>query len=242
MTARIDDGFRDHPKFIDATCAAIGLWIGAIAYCCKHATDGVLPKAALPRLAPRETPKQRDAMVEELLDSGAWEQHSERTYYIHDFLDWNDSREDVRRRREAGRRGAMSRWDGDRYADRNANRNADRIANGTGPPTGPPSAPTYANGNAEPNANSNAKPIAVANALRSGSDPIRSDPNRSDPIRSRATHSEPHPAGPPDPAAAQPQPDDSSNRGESQSQSRTTAAAALEVVAAVGNGPRKRRP
>lgn len=162
--ARIDDGFRDHPRFLDMSSAAVGLWASSLAYCNKHSTDGHVPVRALAKLAPIETPKARAAMVAELLGRGAWEPAQDGGYLVHDFLDWNDSKAEVQKRREAGRRGAAARWGPD------AHRNADRIADGT------------AGASATRSADRNAGTIASRNAFRSD----RSDRSNPDPERVRA--------------------------------------------------------
>lgn len=41
---KVDDGFYDHPKFLDVPNAAIGLWAKAGAWCVKHDTNGYISK------------------------------------------------------------------------------------------------------------------------------------------------------------------------------------------------------
>jgi len=113
--ARLEDSFRDHPRFLEMSCGAVGLWASALAYCNKHLTNGRIPAAALVKLAPIETPRQRVALVKELLDKGAFEQREPTAYQVHDYLDWNDSKEKIlakreadRARKEAAREAAMS--------------------------------------------------------------------------------------------------------------------------------------
>jgi len=101
--ARLEDSFRDHPRFIDMSCAAVGLWASSIAYCNKHLTDGRVPATALARLAPRETPKQRATIVGELVTAGAWHQNDDGSYQVHDYLDWNDPKARILAKREADR-------------------------------------------------------------------------------------------------------------------------------------------
>lgn len=127
---RIDDGFRDHPKFLDLSLAAVGLWASALAYCNKHNTDGRVPRAAIPRLGMRILPngvptKEKtswvEAVVAELVGAGLWELLGDGSIAIHDFLDWNPSKEQVMSKRAevsakrsaAGKVGASRRWQSD---------------------------------------------------------------------------------------------------------------------------------
>jgi hypothetical protein len=103
---QIDDGFADHPKIDDLSDAAFRAHVRALCHCAKHLTDGTFPKTAGERFA---RPKVR----KELLTSGLWVEVPG-GYEIHDYLDWNDSREKVLARREskraAGAMGAASRY------------------------------------------------------------------------------------------------------------------------------------
>jgi hypothetical protein len=122
---RLDDGIIDHPKFaaLAATVglklieriAAVGLWTKGNAYCAKHLTDGFIPRVMVPSLAsvpPRLAYKLAEALVAARGRSefGLWE-HVEDGYQVHDWQDWNRSKERVTAIRslkaEAGRLGGL---------------------------------------------------------------------------------------------------------------------------------------
>jgi hypothetical protein len=108
----LDDTFPDHPKVAGLSDRAFRLHVSGICYSNRHLTDGLVPASVLPRLM--GGPPGR--ALEELTDRGMWIPvlGSAEAYSIHDYLDWNRSREQVlserERRSKAGRRGAEARW------------------------------------------------------------------------------------------------------------------------------------
>lgn len=96
---RLDDSLYDHPK-LDALgkhrLAGVGLNTLAMSWSNRYLTDGFVPRERVLRLG--GTYNLADALV----TAGLWEK-VEGGFRIHDFLDYNDSRDDVRRGREAGR-------------------------------------------------------------------------------------------------------------------------------------------
>jgi hypothetical protein len=94
---RLDDGLYDHPK-LDALgrerLAGIGLWSLAISWCNRRLTDGVIPLDRI-RLLGGTT-----QLADRLVEADLFERHAD-GYAIHDFLEFNDSREQVEARREA---------------------------------------------------------------------------------------------------------------------------------------------
>lgn len=103
--ARIDDGFVDHPKVLriwNRNPGAIGLHVRAIAYCAKHLTDGRIPVVAVETLSPVRS--ERDGQVEALITEGAWyRDEGSETFVIHDFLDYQPTRDEVTDRRQKDR-------------------------------------------------------------------------------------------------------------------------------------------
>jgi hypothetical protein len=93
---RIDDRVRTHPKIATAGPAAAWLWFCGICYCREHLTDGFIPKPVVPNLAMNLTSPWRHA--QRLVEVQLWED-AIGGFQVHDFLDWNPSRNDV----EAGR-------------------------------------------------------------------------------------------------------------------------------------------
>ena len=94
--AKFDDLFGDHPKIAGLSDAAFRLHTLGILYCSRHLTDGLIAADEVPRLVRRF----RKSALAELVASGLWINVLDGAYSIHDYLDWNDSREEVERRRE----------------------------------------------------------------------------------------------------------------------------------------------
>jgi hypothetical protein len=106
----LDDAFTDHPKVAGLSDRAFRLHVSGICYSNRHLTDGLVPASVVPRLVGGSHGK---ALVE-LIDRGMWRHVLDGAYEIHDYLDWNRSREQVlaerERRSKAGRKGAEARW------------------------------------------------------------------------------------------------------------------------------------
>lgn len=122
--ANLDDGFPDHPKVIAAGALCELLQIRAICYCTRYLTDGFIPAQAVTllltgfaelgivddgRLAPALSADWPARMVA----AGLWHRRKS-GYLLHDFLDWNRSKKEVKtlreQKRQAGQKGAKSRW------------------------------------------------------------------------------------------------------------------------------------
>ena len=98
---RIHDGAMSHPKVVTLSDKAFRLWVWGLSYCQMHLTDGVIPAAAIP-------PPPRTATV--LTLAHLWDAREAGGYQVHDYLDWNDSRELVeKKRREAKERMSNAR-------------------------------------------------------------------------------------------------------------------------------------
>lgn len=94
--ATFDDSFADHPKNAGLTDHAFRIHVAGILHCARHLTDGLIPADDIPRLVRRF----RKAGLEELVDRGLWAPVAGGyAYAIHDYLDWNLSREEVLKRR-----------------------------------------------------------------------------------------------------------------------------------------------
>ena len=107
---RLDDGFHAHPKLAalgERTLPAVGLYTLALTWSSTYLTDGLVPDGQLRRLGGSK------ALASALVDAGLWER-VEGGWRIHDFLDYNPSRERVLEERSADaerkRRGRTSRW------------------------------------------------------------------------------------------------------------------------------------
>lgn len=97
----VDDGFPDHPKIDALSDAAFRLHVAGKCYAARSLTDGIVPAARVPRLKPGYKAQQ----LKELLASKVWHEGGEGCgtatclrgepgqYVIHDYLEWNKSRE-----------------------------------------------------------------------------------------------------------------------------------------------------
>lgn len=111
--ANLDDQFPKHPKVLPMTDAAFRLHVSGICYCAQYETDGRIDDEMVPLLIPR----YRARVLAELLDRRLWAPVAE-GYEIHDYLQWNRSKEAIatererrhKQRSEAGKKGAAARW------------------------------------------------------------------------------------------------------------------------------------
>lgn len=101
---RIDDNAIDHPKILALSDAAFRLWIRGLSHCRRFLTDGKIERAVLSQLPGVSKPR-----IRELLRVGLWEA-TETGYVVHDYHQWNDSRDvilaarqDAQARRRGGR-------------------------------------------------------------------------------------------------------------------------------------------
>jgi hypothetical protein len=86
---RIDENALEHPKIGALPDGAFRLWVQGLAYCQKFLTDGFISDLAIRGLH-SFSPKRKGLLV----NAGLWDL-SEAGIRVHDFLEWNDSREHV---------------------------------------------------------------------------------------------------------------------------------------------------
>lgn len=104
---KLDDQFPDHPKVVQAGPRAAWLYVCGLAYCARYLTDGLIPKAQVGRLAAFQ-----DCVVlaATLAHVGLWIEVGD-SYRIHDWLDYNPTREQVKATREArAKAGQIGGW------------------------------------------------------------------------------------------------------------------------------------
>lgn len=118
---RIDDQFPEHPKVAQAGPLAMAMQVAGLCYCNRKLTDGFVPRSIARRLLDFEvidadgkihTIGVTSGMSGEdispewviglLLDAGMWEKVSG-GYLIHDYHDYQPSKDDVEADREAAR-------------------------------------------------------------------------------------------------------------------------------------------
>jgi len=89
---RIHDGAMSHPKIIGMFDwhDPFHVWVWGLSQSQMHLTDGFVAAVAVPRIGRKA--------AEDLVCRGLWEA-IEGGWRIHDFLDWNDDRETIRKRR-----------------------------------------------------------------------------------------------------------------------------------------------
>jgi hypothetical protein len=105
--AKLDDQFPDHVKVMGAGPLASWLHVCGLCYCGRMLTDGYIPFRQVRKLADVDNPEELAAI---LVREGLWEE-APGGYVIHDYLDYNPSREKVeatrQARSEAGRAGGL---------------------------------------------------------------------------------------------------------------------------------------
>lgn len=101
-----------HPKVKHLSPSAFRLWIAGLCYCQEHLTDGVLSPKALACLGFTASPTLR----QELVAAGLWDEVPEGGYRVHDYGDWNLTR-DVIERKKAQARARLERFRQQRVAN-----------------------------------------------------------------------------------------------------------------------------
>lgn len=95
---RLDDDFPNHPKVVGLSDAAFRAYVQGLCYCSQYLTDGWLPAR----------PGDRRA-AGELVKAHLWVPDGE-GFQVHDYLDHQQSREQVNARRQQARNAANRRW------------------------------------------------------------------------------------------------------------------------------------
>jgi hypothetical protein len=124
---RIDEEFPHHPKVMKAGPLGMAMHVAALCYCNRYLTDGFVPKSAAATLLDFSGIGMRQWMgevtgggvdatwelvVEDLEAAGLWER-TEGGWQIHDYHDYQPSREHVLKlretRRAVGRKGGQAK-------------------------------------------------------------------------------------------------------------------------------------
>ena len=96
---KVDDAFHSHPKVMELTTGAVGLWTLAGAWCADYLTDGEIRTGQLRRLGGTEDE------AAQLVEAGLWIP-TEDGYRFKDWHDYQPTRESVEADKEVSRR----RW------------------------------------------------------------------------------------------------------------------------------------
>lgn len=91
---KLDDSLDNHPKARRAGLEALGLWTRSISHAAGYLTDGAIDAGWLEERAGKRAGK----LGELLIVAGLWEPVDD-GFVIHDYLDYNPSREEVLRKR-----------------------------------------------------------------------------------------------------------------------------------------------
>jgi hypothetical protein len=123
---RLDDRANGDAKLLALSDAAWRMWGCGLIYCQYNLTDGFIPEHAIHTFGVRA--KNKEAVADELCRSlvpgkgPLWHRVAD-GYQVHDFLEWNDSKEKV----EAERAGSQDRWQ--RWKQRGGKRKSKRVIN-----------------------------------------------------------------------------------------------------------------
>lgn len=96
---RLDENAMEHRKILVLSAEAFRLWVRGLAHCQKHLTDGLITKNDLKAI--RGVTAARVGELSTPIaagESALWEAH-EHGFAVHDYLDWNESKEHVLRAR-----------------------------------------------------------------------------------------------------------------------------------------------
>lgn len=109
---KLDDRFPEHPKVLSAGPVGLAVHVRALCYAARNLTDGFIPTGVVPSLTADLGRVSRAAAASDwpaiLVSTGLWDA-APGGYQIHDYLEFNPSREKV----EAGRRAVadrVARW------------------------------------------------------------------------------------------------------------------------------------
>lgn len=110
--AKLDDQFFYNKKIAQVDGPAKLLYIASLVYTANQLTDGFLPERAVRFIASTADVANCQEFARQLLDVGLWDATDD-GYQIHDYLEWNPSKEQVEQTREAraasGRRGGLAK-------------------------------------------------------------------------------------------------------------------------------------
>lgn len=104
---KLDDGFFLNAKALAAGRDGRDVYLASLCWSSQQLTDGIVPAHTLPIIGALCGVTDIDQAASRLVDVGLWENHVD-GWIIHDYLDWQQSKEDreewLRRDRERKRR------------------------------------------------------------------------------------------------------------------------------------------
>ena len=98
---KIDDQYPLHPKVMQAGESALALDVCGWCYSARYLTDGFIPEEAINALGPIKQPRRA---AQKLVSVGRWRRDDDANgWWIHDYLEYNPTRESVLEERAAAR-------------------------------------------------------------------------------------------------------------------------------------------
>lgn len=95
---RLEDTFPEHPKILSVDPEAAWLFVQGLCYANRNLTDGLIPKRAAVAMAGAHHTR----LIAQLVSSRLWESERE-GYRIHDYHEYQPTRQAVLVRRESDR-------------------------------------------------------------------------------------------------------------------------------------------
>lgn len=93
---KLDDQFSDHPKIVEAGPMAGWLHVCGMLYCSRLLTDGFIPAGQVRKLADLDNAGE---LADRLVAVGLWDR-ADGGYQVHDYLDYNPSKNEVMSERQ----------------------------------------------------------------------------------------------------------------------------------------------
>lgn len=94
---KVDDGFHGHPKVVELSLEAVGVWTLAGSWCAAYLTDGEIGLKSIQRLGGGKE------QADELVYAGLWLEPLPGLYQFKDWDDYQPLKETVEAEREAAR-------------------------------------------------------------------------------------------------------------------------------------------
>lgn len=165
---KIDDQFHDHPKVLDVGPCAEALYFRGLTYATRFLTDGFIPVGHLRRMGDMDAL----AEAERLTTSGLW-QSTEGGYLVHDYLDYQPSKEHILADRAKSAK-RQAEW---RDRNRNGVENGDTAGSMTGERGGGDTVTNAAVGSGGFGSNGASNDVTNGGVARAPSRPVPSRPD-----------------------------------------------------------------
>ena len=94
---KVDDAFHGHPKVMELSPAAVGVWALAGSWCANYLTDGEIKTNVVRRMG------ATDEMIQELVTSGLWVDLGDGTYQFKNWGEYQPLKDEVEAERNAAR-------------------------------------------------------------------------------------------------------------------------------------------